>query len=296
MPVLLLLALLIWAAPARAAERNLPDRLEMEDGSSIPCLILRNSAKSVLIQTKTGEIEVPKDEIRRIYDAPDDDVFFADVVPRGELPSWRSIVHDMRTHDGVKSFEQIPATAINSGLLRNIPYMSFRVNSLSELNVYGPQDNPVAIEFGVYAGRKLSKKRRQIFKEFIAGHLDTREEIGALYRLNPNNRKEQGGKLSFRLIGPDEPDGYGGWWLVVYRPDRIEKARVNEAAYAKVTMPFDKVNRRNGSLRTEASQANADWLSRTMQGMTGSVPTIRGFYRDKEGVFHVISYGNDGES
>ena len=285
----LILCLLSAHTLAQTA-RNLPDRLEMLDGSSLRGLILRNSPHEVLLQTEKSEILVPKSAIRRIHDGPDDDVFYADITNRGDLPSWRSIVHDLRTHDSIKFFEQIPATSIDNGLLRNIPYLSFRVNQHAELNVYGDRDNPAAIEFGIYGRGRLTDQKRRVFREFIAGHLDTREEIAALYSLSRDKREARAGQLAFRMIGPDDPDGYGGWWIVVYHPGRLEKARVNDRAYAKVTLPFDQVNRRNGSLRTDATQTNLSWLSRKMHDLTGQIPDLRGFYRDKDGVFRLISF------
>ena len=68
-----------------AAPETMPDRLEMNDGSSIRGLILRNSASSVLIQTEKTEVEIPKSSIRRIHDAPDDGMAFSAVTRRGRL-------------------------------------------------------------------------------------------------------------------------------------------------------------------------------------------------------------------
>ncbi len=288
-----LILILLTTLTLATTDRNLPDRLEMLDGSSLRGLILRNSPHDVLIQTEKSEVLVPKSEIRRIHDAPDDDVFFADITNRGDLPSWRSIVHDLRTHDSIKSFEQIPATRIENGLLRNIPYLSFRVNELDELNVYGNPDNPAAIEFGIYGRGRLTEQKRRVFREFIAGHLDTRAEIAALYSLGRDKREASAGRLSFRLISPDDPDGYGGWWIVVYHSGRIDKARVSDGAYAKVTLPFDQVNRRDGRLRRDAAPGNLQWLGQKMQDLTGQIPDLRGFYRDKNGVFRLIGFDEE---
>jgi hypothetical protein len=287
-----ILCLLSTQSLAQTA-RNLPDRLEMLDGSSLRGLILRNSPQEVLFQTEHSEILVPKSGIRRIHDGPDDHVFYADITNRGDLPSWRSIVHDLRTHDSIKSFEQIPATSIDNGLLRNIPYLSFRVNELDELNVYGDPDNPAAIEFGIYGSGRLTEQKKRVFREFIAGHLDTRGEIAALYSLGRDKREARAGQLAFRLIRPDDPDGYGGWWIVVYHPGRMERARVSDRDYAKVTLPFDQVNRRDGRLRRDAAQGNFEWLSQSMLNLTGQIPNLRGFYRDKDGVFRLIGFNEE---
>lgn len=266
-----------------------PDTVTLNDGTILRGLILKNSSDELIIQTRDGEARLPKDYIRRIDDAPDDKVIYGDLVGRDELPSWRSIVHDLRTHDSVRTFEQIPPTAIDNGLLRNIPYLSFRINGLTELNVYGDPQDPVAVEFGIYGSRGVKEAKRRTFGEFIAGHLHSRDQIAAFYALGPDNRETQAGKLAFRLIRPGDPDSYGGSWIVVYRRDRIEQARLSDSAYAAITRPFEEVNNRDGSLRADKSEENNDWLDRTMEWLTGEERNLRGFFRDKNGIFRVIT-------
>lgn len=282
-------ALALLVGPAQADELS-PDVVELNDGTRLRGLILQNTADALILQTSDGEAKLPKDYIRRIDDAPDDGVIYSDLVGRDALPSWRAIVHDLRTHDRVRTFEQIPPTAIDNGLLRNIPYLSFRVNNYAELNVYGDPQNPVAVEFGAYGSARQSNHRRRIFREFIAGHLHSKEQIAALYSLGPDRRSIKAGKLAFRLILPGDPDSYGGTWLVVYRPDRIDKARLGDRAYAELTRPFEVVNNRDGSLRSANKKSNLDWLQNTVEWMTGKKPELRGFYRDKKGVFRILTH------
>lgn len=266
-----------------------PDQVRLNDGTELRGLILQNTSDMVVLETRSGEARIPKEYIRRIDDAPNGEAIFADLVGRDSLPSWRSIVHDMRTYDGITSFEQIPPTAIDKGLLRNIPYLSFKVNERAELNVYGDPDKPVAVEYGVYGAMRSTERPRRMFREYIAGHLGTKEQIDALYSLSPETRDAKAGKLSFRLILPNDADGYGGTWMVVYRPDQIERARLNDGQYAKLTRPFGHVNNRDGSLRSDRAAENRNWLEGLMESLTGEEPELRGFYRDANGTFHVLT-------
>ena len=293
-------ALLAAAAAATAAPRSsaldqatTPDRLEMKDGSTLQGLILKNTRDSVLFQTRTNEILVPKEQIRRIHDEIDGEIVFEEIAGKGRLPSWRGMVTDLRNHDDIRSLQQIPATTIDQGLLRNIPYLSFRVNEQSEFNVYGNPRDPVAIEFGMYGRQRKSSKYQQIIREFLAGHLHTREEIAALYALNLRGDEKRAGHLAFKIIPPEQADAYGGWWIILYDPRRIDQARVSNAQYAKVTRPFDEINNRDGSLRVRNQQEQENWLADMMEDFTGRVPQIRGFYRDKDGVFRLITFGDD---
>lgn len=278
----------LTARAALRAERA-PDQVRMNDGTELRGLIVQNTRDMVVIETEHGEARLPKEYIRRIDDAPNGEAIFADIVGKDELPSWRSIVHDLRIHDSVRVFEQIPPTAIDKGLLRNIPYLSFRANDHWELNVYGKPDLPVAIEFGVYGAARPDQETRRTFREFIAGHLHSREQIAALYSLSPKKRDAHAGKLAFRLILPGDPDGYGGTWFVVYRPDALAGARLSNKAYAAITKPFNDVNNPDGSLRADKLEANISWLDNMMKTVTGEDPELRGFYRDKNGVFRVLT-------
>ncbi|MBU3665385.1 MAG: hypothetical protein FGM15_05845 [Chthoniobacterales bacterium] len=280
--------LLPTVAGAALRSEQAPDSVELNDGTELHGLILQNTRDMVVLETDKGEARLPKEYIRRIDDAPNGEAIFQDIVEKNGLPSWRSIVHDMRTYDSVQAFEQIPPTAIDNGLLRNIPYLSFKVNHEWELNVYGRPDSPVAVELGIYGDRPLNGKTLRIFREFIAGHLDGKDQIRALYSLSPKRQDARAGKLAFRLIRPRDPDGYGGTWFVVYRPDLLEHARLPDQAYAAITRPFEEVNNPDGSLRADKKQANISWLERAMKTLTGEEPELRGFYRDKNGVFRVL--------
>jgi hypothetical protein len=289
-----LIAALLWPAAASAGLRskNAPDQVWLNDGTELRGLILQNTSEMVVLETENGEARIPKDYIRRIDDAPNDEAIFADLVGKNELPSWRSIVHDLRIHDSVRVFEQIPPTTIDNGLLRNIPYLSFRANEKWEMNVYGKPDKPVAIEFGFYGASGPDKEARRTFREFFAGHLHSKEQIAALYSLAPDKREARAGKLAFRLIRPGDPDSYGGTWIVVYRPDLIDRARLSNKAYAAITRPFEQVNNSDGSLRADKLNENNSWLGRMMKMMTGENPAMRGFYRDEKGVFRVLTSGS----
>lgn len=281
--------LLVPLVAAASNRETAPDQVRMNDGTELRGLILQNTSDLVVIETEKGEARLPKEYVRRIDDAPNGEAVFADLVDKDELPSWRSLVHDLRTHDGVHLFEQIPPTAIDNGLLRNIPYLSFRTNERAELNVYGDHDDPVAIEVGVYGSKGANRRTRRIFRELLAGHLHTRDQIRALYRLSPQQRDTRAGQLAFRLILPDDPDGYGGTWIVVYRPGMIDRARLSDRAYREITRPFEEVNNPDGSLRAEKAEENESWLDRTMESLTGEHRALRGFYRDKNGVFRVLT-------
>ena len=46
-------------------------------------------------------------------------------------------------------FRQIPATVIDNGVLRNVPYKSYNAAKDYEVNLYGDPQSPAGLEIGV---------------------------------------------------------------------------------------------------------------------------------------------------
>ena len=99
----------------------------------------------------------------RIIDNADAKALYTDINRKGKLPSWRVIANDLRTHDAIKSLVEIPATVIDVGDFKNVPYKSFRVNNEVELNIYGDPENPAGVELGIYGPRSDKQSCGRLF-------------------------------------------------------------------------------------------------------------------------------------
>jgi hypothetical protein len=260
-----------------------PDTIYMNDGTAKRGLIIRNDPDVVVLQQRMGEKVIPKAYISRIDDEAND-VYFADMVKPGKLPPWRMIVMDLRSDDSIRSFRQIPATTVEKGVFARIPYLSFRINRRVEMNVYGNPEDPVAIEFGIYE-RKASEITRfkKITRTYLAGRLDSRHEIAALYSLDDKGGEKTVGDLTFQVTPPDAPDSDGGWWISIYEQKRLDAFRVPDAIYRKNTLPFGEVNHGNGVLRDGNDAYFDKFLQSNMKAWSSMIPDLRGFYRDKVG-------------
>lgn len=268
-----------------------PDKVFMNDGTVKKGMIIRNDPTSVTLQERMGEEVIPKAYIRRIDDELNE-VYFADMVKPGKLPPWRMIVMDLRCDDSIRSFRQIPATTVEKGEFARIPYLSFRINRRVEMNVYGNPEDPVCIEFGIYE-RKASEITRfkKITRTYLAGLLDNRREIAALYSLDDKGGKKTVGELTFQVTPPDAPDSDGGWWISVYEHKRLDAARIPDEKYRKVTLPFGEVNHGNGVLREGNGAVFDSFLSSTMSGWAPKMPDLKGFYRDRVGDLKLLLLG-----
>lgn len=289
-PILLFSACL-HAQNIREPKINLfPDTVILNDGTALRGLIVRNDATTLTLQQRAGEKEIPKKSIRIINDDNDAAAYFAEIMDPGKLPPWRMIVQDLRCDDNIRSFREIPATRIDSGYLRRIPYLSFRINERVEMNVYGNPEDPVCLEFGVYERNPDEiAKFRKIIREYIAGILRSRQEVAALYSLPDSGGERRAGNFLFKVLPPSVPDAYGGWWLSIFKPGNLDAARLSEAGYARVTVPFDELNTKSGTLKADTAQKSSQFLAAVKSPLAG----LEGFYRDQVGnlklLFHPAS-------
>jgi hypothetical protein len=261
-----------------------PDTVILKDGTKLRGLIVKNTASEVILQHEFHEHIIPKSDILRIDDHPD--ILYTDVPRRGDLPSWRVIANDLRTHDNIKSVLEIPATMIDTGVFQRVPYKSFRVNRDIELNIYGDPNDPAGIELGIYGTNSGNTKLRRMLRGYLAGFLSTRKEVAALYSLDLNGGIARAGNLTLEITPKDAPDAYGAWWISLYHEKALDEARLSEAEYARLTKPLEEVIDPKGRVRARWTPQEVA-MSERVEDDDAPV-LLRGFYRDRKGEFRVI--------
>ncbi len=264
-----------------------PDSLALKDGSTARGLIVANTAHEVVLQQATGETAYPKREIVRIFDNANDE--FTAVLDQGKLPPWSVIANDLRTHDQIRTLEEIPATTVDKGEFQNVPYRSFRVNQDVELNIYGDPNDPAALEIGVFGSRSGDEELRQLLRSYLAGFLTTRAEIAALYSLDLDGGEASAGDMTLEITPKDAPDAYGAWWISLYNRKTLDDVRLSDDQYARLTLPVEEVLDPDGRVRAK------DWTpeqlseTRRLETTDGQTVLLRGFYRDENGTFRLVT-------
>lgn len=287
LPALCLLSTTVHAATEGFAE---PDTVLLKDGSSHRGVIVRNTSKEVWLQSRYSIQQFPKSEIVRIRDQADIGLEFTKANTPGDLPAWRVMVNDLRNNDAIKSLEQIPATQIDNGYLKNIPYLSFRINELVEMNIYGDPDDPAAVEFGVYGRLASNDKIRRVLRSFLAGFLSSRKEVSAIYAIPFSGGQECLEDFCIKITPESAADAYGGWWISLYNPKKLASARLDDAAYAKLTRPFGSIVDKAGRVKRDSWTIEDLQLARRVhQGGGNAAALVRGFFRDAQGQFRILT-------
>lgn len=282
----------ILSTAARAANDSFraPDSIVLKDGRTVRGLIIKNSVETILVQEEFGEQSYPKSEIVRVLDEPDTTTYFTELISKGTLPSWRVIANDLRTHDQIKSLVQIPATTVAIGNFRNVPYLSFLVNRDVELNIYGDPNRPAGVELGIYGGRKNNLKLQETLRAYFAGFLGSREEVAALYKIGLKAGKAQAGSLTFEVTPPTAPDSEGAWWVSLYNLKTLDAVRLPKAKYEALTKPPGEVVARDGRIITKEWSSNDLKETDRLKPLHGDKKILlRGFYRDKNGDFKLLT-------
>ena len=286
-------ALMLGHSPATFGQDDsfkAPDSIVLKGGRVVQGLIIKNSRDAVLIQEKFGENSYPKSEIVRIRDEANIGVWFSDINRKGDLPAWRVIANDLRTHDEIKSLVEIPATLIDAGEFKNVPYKSFRVNDNIEMNVYGDPEDPAGLEIGIYGSKSNNDKLRRTLRAYLAGFLTTREEVAALYGLNFNGEIRQAGEIVLEVTPKNAPDAYGAWWISLYNKNKLAAARLDDAEYDRLVRPMNEVIDKKGRVIANGWTDDQIDLSEKLDDLGNSAKVLlRGFYRDKNGDFRLIT-------
>lgn len=113
----------------------------------------------------------------------------------------------------------IPATVIDVGVFKNVPYQSFS-NGLVEFNAYGDPNHLVAIEAGT---KDESAKLKGCLVSFIAMQARApRDREQVLIAMRGRTVTPDG--LVIETTEPNEPDAYGAWWLSLEAMSQVSDA------------------------------------------------------------------------
>ena len=182
---------------------------------------------------------------------------------------------------------QIPATVVDKGILRNVPYQSFRAGDY-ELNVYGDPDRPAGLEIGIYRGLLRSTTARRNCIDFVGSVLShpADQKLLAALKLTTKDMVLLDG-LTAEVTTPTEEDSYGGWWVSVYRAKALDHARASDKELSQIAVQRKEVelNSRN------AGEWNGNDLKFARPVATGSAGPatggsvyVRGYTR-KDGTY-----------
>jgi hypothetical protein len=152
------------------------------------------------------------------------------------FPNSVEIVSRLHQESWGKDLQPIPSTVIDKGILRNVPYSSFKAGDY-EMNVYGDLQNPAAVEIGVYRSLLNDNLAKEHCIQFVSSVLPSQKERDVLKVLNHEKDLATVDGLTIEFTPPTDEDAYGGWWISAYYRERLDASRASEKELAEITVP-----------------------------------------------------------
>jgi hypothetical protein len=219
----------------------LADVVIMKSGQVVSGTVLQQDEKGVLIKLDYGTFTWPNSlvkDVQRELDSKDSTLLESPDSGK-RIPSWGRIISELAKRSWARELKQIPATVIDQGVLRNVPYVSFRcAYGGYELNIYGDMDSPAGFEIGVQKHLLNNAEAKSNCVELIYSILVMETDRQIVYRLDWKKEVVKKDGLTFEITLPTEPDSYGGWWVSVYDEHTLNKARASDKELRTITEPI----------------------------------------------------------
>lgn len=222
----------LWLQPLLKA-----DVVVLQNGSVIAGNVLQQDANGVLLQMDSGTYRFP---LSSVSDVKKEAAAAPHVSNNGKLiPDWAQIVTLLANTGWSQGLKQVPATMIETGIWKNVPYVSFRCRSDGyEVNIFGDLNDPAAVQIGAMSYLSQSAEAKSNCVNFICSVLANADDRKMVRALNFNQKDvEKAGGMTFDTVLPGEWGSYGGWWVSVRNDAALANAQASEAELLAITQP-----------------------------------------------------------
>jgi hypothetical protein len=255
------------------------DTIHFRGGGTMKGAILKETESQVILRLKFTTTTLDKKEIDSIDRDTPEDLPDGGLVDSGNgMGSWEKAVGIAAKQEWISDLQPIPATVIDKGVLKNVPYKSFRSGDY-EINIYGDPDRPAGIEIGIN-GKSLAKKEAKTnciaFMQRVVSNPKDRQVLASLKLTQ--DMKESGG-LTFEVTPETAEDAYGSWWVSIYHQKALEKARAPDQELKAITIRKNEVTSASRGTRNDETDYNPRTASLARSQPSGGSVYVRGYTR-----------------
>ncbi len=210
------------------------DVVILEHGQVFNGTVLQNNEKEVLVKMDYGTLTFPRSVVKDVrVDNKPSILVEAEVEKR--IPAWGQIIEKLAKKSWAVPLKQIPATVIDTGVLRNVPYVSFQGADGYEVNIYGDLDSPAGVEIGLQHRLVNFGPGKKYCIDFLTDVLPNKTDKEVMQKLDLQRSEVTASGLKFEVTPPTAEDAYGGWWVSVYNQEMLEKARASDSELRDIT-------------------------------------------------------------
>jgi hypothetical protein len=271
------------------------DVIIIKNGDVINGTVLQTNDNGILFRCDYGTVTYPPGMILRVQRNSTSERAEPIASDTNALPSWGRIIEALSKQSWAHDLRQIPATVIDKGVLKDVPYISFRCGIDYEVNIYGDLDHPAGVEIGVYRSLLRNDEAKRNCIEFIAGLFADASDKAALRGMNRDQAILTRGDNKLEITPPTAEDAYNGWWVSVYNETKLNSSRATSADLAQISAPKAYMSAKDYSAWTAQELENARTVQAASADSTDSAGDysggrvyVRGYFR-KNGTY-VNSY------
>lgn len=221
-------ALLAFSPITAFAADSTSATVATSDGRHLHGIVSEDSGV-VNVKTRGGTLTLQKSDIVSITPDP------TPVVSRLALPKWEMVMATAQAAEWIMDLRQIPATVIDNGVMKNVPYLSYKSGDF-EMNLYGDPESPACVEIGVYRSLLKSDQAKANCMSFIGSLMKSPQQQALLKSLKMEKDEKELDGLTYEVTAPTDPDAYGGWWISVYSTSLLDGARATDAELASISV------------------------------------------------------------
>ncbi|PWU15931.1 MAG: hypothetical protein C5B50_14575 [Verrucomicrobia bacterium] len=229
----------------------LADSITLLGGRKVEGTILQTNENNILVLTEYGALNYSPAIIEKFQIERPEAI---EISGTNRLLTSKNLLILLSQQSWATNLRQIPATVIDNGVLKNVPYTSFRCGEDYEINIYGDPDHPAGIEAGVYRSLLENKPAKNNCISLLSAALREPEGKEILHRLDLVRDLKTDRGLTYEITPPSALDAYAGWWISVYSEKGLELARASDQELKQIC-----VSKKDVATRTKSSDDPSGW-------------------------------------
>lgn len=227
------LGVLCFAASIASA-----DIINLTNGGKLEGVVVKETDTEVVVRLKYATVTLAKSDIASIEKTKVDEK----AAPTQRLARWDKCIEVVAARTWATELRQIPATYIDKGILKNVPYMSHKSGN-TEFNLYGDPDKPACLEIGVTKELLKSDAAKKECLAVIVALLGEPKDADFLKTLKLTQDKQERDGLTFEVTPETAEDAYGGWWISIYDVKALDAARATEKELLEITTTEEEIDK-----------------------------------------------------
>ncbi|HVR84990.1 MAG TPA: hypothetical protein VMU54_11810 [Planctomycetota bacterium] len=215
------------------------DVIRLKNGGTLEGVILREAEGSLVVRLKYATVTVDRIDIDSIQKTAPPEGPQAKPI---RLAHWEKCLEVIAARPWAGELRQIPATVVDKGILKNVPYMSHQSSNF-EFNLYGDPDAPACLEIGITKDLRRNDAAKKECLDVICALLGDPADVALVRTLALAIDKKERDGVTFEVTPETAEDAYDGWWISVYDRKALEAARATDEELRAITIDEEELRR-----------------------------------------------------